>query len=99
MQQEILDNKEWDSEFWDVTSCSSAYGHAERIFDVQFCPADSSLIATASEDMTVRIWRSHPPSGDFKQARHLLPAPLTTGLSTSASSLWHEGWSVKAARD
>jgi len=35
----------------------SAFGHADRVFDVQFSPADSSLLATASEDTTVRMWR------------------------------------------
>ncbi|KAF5838401.1 WD40-repeat-containing domain protein [Dunaliella salina] len=45
----------------------SAYGHGERVFDVQFSPVDSSLLATASEDMTVRLWSFHHSTGAFKQ--------------------------------
>eukprot|EP00983_Pelagomonas_calceolata_P115165 1160167-Pelagomonas_calceolata.AAC.6 len=69
----------------------SAYGHGERIFDVQFSPVDSGLLATASEDMTVRLWSINRSAGDFKQAgptfsQHLIPALCSAAMVTKQRS-------------
>lgn len=34
-----------------------AYGHSARIFDVRFNPVDPSILASASDDTTARVWR------------------------------------------
>lgn len=31
-------------------------GHAETVFDLQFCPSNKDLIASCSYDGTVRVW-------------------------------------------
>lgn len=46
-----------------------AYGHRERIFDLAFCPTDSGLVASASEDCTVRLWRQEERGSACKQVR------------------------------
>ncbi len=33
-------------------------GHYARVFDVAFSPADSSLLASASDDDTCKVWRT-----------------------------------------
>lgn len=38
-------------------ACAQAYGHEARIFDISFNPLDESIIASASEDEMVRVWR------------------------------------------
>jgi WD40 repeat protein len=38
-------------------------GHTEAVYDVAFSPAESSLIASAGNDGTVRLWRP-AASGD-----------------------------------
>jgi WD40 repeat protein len=48
---------------------AQAYGHGERIFDLAFHPSRSNIIASASEDLTARIWRREPDAGVFTQAR------------------------------
>lgn len=46
---------------WDVTAASllSEYeAHAKRIWSVDYCDADPALLASASDDCTVRVWSS-----------------------------------------
>eukprot|EP00095_Tigriopus_kingsejongensis_P005020 maker-scaffold139_size317827-snap-gene-2.28 protein:Tk05020 transcript:maker-scaffold139_size317827-snap-gene-2.28-mRNA-1 annotation:"coronin-7 isoform x3" len=38
------------------------YAHSEMVTDFQFCPFDDGLLATGSQDSTVKLWRV-PPSG------------------------------------
>ena len=57
-----------------LSNCLQAYGHSERVFDVRFSPVDSSLIASASEDTTVRLWKHESDSGSFKQVPMPKPA-------------------------
>jgi WD40 repeat protein len=48
---------------------AQAYGHGERIFDLAFHPSRSDIIASASEDLTARVWRLEPGADVFKQVR------------------------------
>lgn len=34
-------------------------GHAETVFDLEFCPADRNMFASCSYDGTVRVWDSN----------------------------------------
>lgn len=60
---------------------SQAYGHGDRVFDLAFHPLNSDIIASASEDTSVRLWR-RPGEGSggraFKQVglRHVARLPL-----------------------
>ncbi|MEW5301446.1 MAG: hypothetical protein WDW36_004306 [Sanguina aurantia] len=49
--------------------CLQAYGHGSRIFHLEFSPLDSGLIASASEDQSVRIWKRNAELGSFHQVR------------------------------
>ena len=33
-------------------------GHAETVFDLEFCPSNKDLIASCSYDGTVRVWEA-----------------------------------------
>ena len=44
-----------------------AYGHSERIFDLAFHPTRANILASASEDLTARIWRLEDGSDVYKQ--------------------------------
>jgi WD40 repeat protein len=34
-------------------------GHAETVFDLEFCPSNKDLIASCSYDGTVRVWEAN----------------------------------------
>jgi len=34
-------------------------GHAETVFDLEFCPCDRNVFASCSYDGTVRVWDSN----------------------------------------
>ena len=65
-----------------------AYGHAERVFDVRFHPTDSSIIASASEDCSIRIWREIPETGTYQQVEGRL------SLNPPLSIPWHIPWYI-----
>lgn len=46
---------------------AEAFGHGARIFDLAFHPTLRNVIASASEDMTARIWSLQPGSDAYKQ--------------------------------
>lgn len=50
---------------WDVNTSSMVQeweAHARRIWSVDFCDADPMLIASGSDDCTVKVWSSQAPS-------------------------------------
>lgn len=38
-------------------SCPTVCGHAAPVLDIQWCPHDDNVIASASEDCTVKVWQ------------------------------------------
>lgn len=50
-----------------LTACYQAFGHSSRVFDVRFCPADSSVFASCSDDCTARIWQLDQSTGRIQQ--------------------------------
>lgn len=48
-----------------------AFGHGARIFGLAFHPACSDMIASASEDETVRVWRRESSTGAWQQVFEL----------------------------
>ncbi|XP_060730276.1 coronin-1B [Tachysurus vachellii] len=54
-------------------STPTVCGHAGPVLDIQWCPHDDNIIASASEDCTVKIW--HIPDGG-------LTAPMTEATVT-----------------
>ncbi|KAB5579470.1 hypothetical protein PHYPO_G00195420 [Pangasianodon hypophthalmus] len=54
-------------------STPTVCGHAAPVLDIQWCPHDDNVIASASEDCTVKIW--HIPDGG-------LTAPMTEATVT-----------------
>ncbi|CAL8327308.1 unnamed protein product [Lota lota] len=54
-------------------TCSTVCGHLAPVLDVQWCPHDDNIIASASEDNTVKVWQI--PDGG-------LTGPMTDPLVT-----------------
>ncbi|KAF6715853.1 Coronin-1B [Oryzias melastigma] len=54
-------------------SCPTVCGHAAPVLDIQWCPHDDNIIASASEDCTVKVWQI--PDGG-------LTAPMTDAILT-----------------
>jgi WD40 repeat protein len=46
----------------------TGFGHAGRVFGLAFHPHNSAIVASASEDETVRVWqRSEAPGAGWQQ--------------------------------
>lgn len=54
-------------------SCPTVCGHAAPVLDIQWCPHDDNIIASASEDCTVKVWQI--PDGG-------LTSPMTDPIVT-----------------
>jgi WD40 repeat protein len=48
---------------------SEAFGHKGRVFDLDFNPLDPACLASASEDGSVRVWRTDAHSSTWRQVR------------------------------
>ena len=59
-------------------------GHNARVFDVAFSPADTSLLASASDDDTAKVWRMRDDQGSSVAAQH---CSMRKGASASHSQL------------
>lgn len=53
-----------------MSSWQQAFGHGSRVFGLAFHPHSPNMIASASEDETVRVWGRDAGSGDWQQVRH-----------------------------
>lgn len=52
-----------------MSSSQQAFGHGSRVFGLAFHPNSHDVIASASEDETVRVWGRDAGSGDWQQVR------------------------------
>jgi WD40 repeat protein len=86
-------------EFWGdpstglMSSWQQAFGHGSRVFGLAFHPHSPNVIASASEDETVRVWGREASSGDWQQVRQqelcMIMLQITTGHHPSLLLTMH----------
>lgn len=50
---------------WDVSAAAPLHeyeAHSKRIWSVDFCEADPALLASGSDDCTVKLWSTRSPA-------------------------------------
>ncbi|KPP61753.1 coronin, actin binding protein, 1B-like [Scleropages formosus] len=62
-------------------------GHSAPVLDVQWCPHDDNLIASASEDCTVKVW--HIPDGGLSSAMTEAAVTLEGHSKRVGILAWH----------
>ena len=68
-----------------------AAGHDGRVFDVAFCPVDSDLLASASDDNTLRLWQV----ADGKRSRQI--GTFTAHTDSVLRAAWHKNGQLLAS--
>jgi len=82
--------KLWDRRV--LRKLASLEGHSESVTGVAFLPSSSKLVASCSQDSTLRLWDAHNAADTDSPApvtltmRHLQPAHRLAALSACAIS-------------
>ncbi|KAL3314805.1 Coronin-6 [Cichlidogyrus casuarinus] len=68
-----------------------ANGHSKAVTDLRWCPHDDNIIASASDDCTIKIWNVEEPGPDAKDANLTFSelATLTHHERRVNLILWH----------
>lgn len=74
-------------------------GHAAKVFNCQFSPHSRDIIASGSDDFTIRVWSISTKGSISLPAASVVPSEINTSVSVSCGSHEFCEGSAVALRD